>query len=380
MNHDLICNWLGLPPGTWPPDHYTLLGLEPGEGSAARIEHHVHERMERVRRYQLANPDVATEAMNRLAQALVCLTDPAARRTYDAALFPAATATAVLEPTRNPAPARNPLAWMFGAWTPTPPAPSAETKAQSPLANSETVEHAAAPVIADPLLETVRSSPTCRRGLNTKRALYYRVSRARHLQWLWDRVGRYLSDPAWKLTRPSEATDMIQLLGLIRDLLKNFPPLVGEVGQPGYHVLSLARQQQIVPTYKMFSPSQREILARDWKDGRALLAAHRKFLRQELRALRQRGKLGRVMRTVARSVNDHPGRMLFLLASAALCWAYYQQQSQLGERLAVLGAVVGINVTIWLQALRPARPPKPRVPAAAPRPVPVRPKVGRSVG
>ena len=29
MDHDLICSWLGLPPRTWPPDHYRLLGLEP---------------------------------------------------------------------------------------------------------------------------------------------------------------------------------------------------------------------------------------------------------------------------------------------------------------------------------------------------------------
>ena len=35
--------------------------------------------MERLRRYQLAHPDAVTDAMNRLAQALVCLTDPAAK-------------------------------------------------------------------------------------------------------------------------------------------------------------------------------------------------------------------------------------------------------------------------------------------------------------
>src|SRR5215472_9715279 len=83
MDRELIRSWLQLPPGDWPPDHYTLLGLEPGEQDPLRIEQYVHERMQRLRNYQLTHPELATEAMNRLAQALVCLTDPAARKAYD---------------------------------------------------------------------------------------------------------------------------------------------------------------------------------------------------------------------------------------------------------------------------------------------------------
>src|SRR5947207_361061 len=30
----VIATWLGLPPGPWPPDHYALLGLTPGESGA----------------------------------------------------------------------------------------------------------------------------------------------------------------------------------------------------------------------------------------------------------------------------------------------------------------------------------------------------------
>src|SRR5438132_12636359 len=98
MTHDLICSWLGLPPGCWPPDHYTLLGLSPGEGDGPRIEQQVHERMARVRRYQLTHPEPATEAMNRLAQALCCLSDPASRRAYDASLGLPVAAPAEPEP------------------------------------------------------------------------------------------------------------------------------------------------------------------------------------------------------------------------------------------------------------------------------------------
>ena len=114
MKPDLICEWLGLPAGTWPPDHYRLLGLEPGESDAERIERRIHERLDAVRRYQMAHPEQATEAMNRLAQAYVCLTEPASKRAYDAVLFGTAAPVALAE-APAPRPERpDPLAWLFG--------------------------------------------------------------------------------------------------------------------------------------------------------------------------------------------------------------------------------------------------------------------------
>src|SRR5216683_3025262 len=86
MNHQQICTWLGIADASWPPDHYRLLGLEAGEPNIERIEEQVHRRLEAVRRYQLTNPELVTEAMNRLAQAFVCLTDAAAKQAYDVEL------------------------------------------------------------------------------------------------------------------------------------------------------------------------------------------------------------------------------------------------------------------------------------------------------
>ena len=79
MDHHLLCSWLGLPADNWPPNHFVLLGLEPGPVDAAAVEASVQDRMAILRRYQLTHPELATEAMNRLAQALVCLTDPIAK-------------------------------------------------------------------------------------------------------------------------------------------------------------------------------------------------------------------------------------------------------------------------------------------------------------
>ena len=147
MSHELICEWLELPAGAWPPDHYRLLGLAPGESDAQLIEQRIHQRLESVRRYQMTHPDQATEAMNRLAQAYVCLTESASKKEYDAVLFgtavPAAAEealvaqVAVAETLEAASQPPDPLAWLFGpvlsasrsaSATPPPLAPSSRCR------------------------------------------------------------------------------------------------------------------------------------------------------------------------------------------------------------------------------------------------------------
>src|SRR5262249_52473977 len=106
------------------------------------------------------------------------------------------------------------------------------------------------PEVPDEVIEVARTSESARKGLGTKRALYHRVARPRALLSAWDEVGKYINQPGRRLTRPAEARSLIKELTTIRRLLKNFPPLLGEAGQPGYLVISLARQQVIVPTFQ----------------------------------------------------------------------------------------------------------------------------------
>ena len=46
MSQELISTWLGLEPGEWPPNHYRLLGLKPGESDANVIEERVHQHLD----------------------------------------------------------------------------------------------------------------------------------------------------------------------------------------------------------------------------------------------------------------------------------------------------------------------------------------------
>jgi hypothetical protein len=359
MDHQLICSWLGLPAHCWPPDHYTLLGLPPGEADTAQIEQHAHERLARLRCYQLSNPGPATEAMNRLAQAFICLTDPHAKRAYDTERFPHLVAPApaaaptpavrlipgsaivVLSPPTIRLPARvapdgdtgvvhaaqtqidwrtatpPPLRGLIlpppaSAAPPPPPAPAGTPGPAPALANGSPPAPAPAPKstppvarAADPVFATARS-PEARRGLRSRRGMLERVLLTRRLLRLWERAGKYLGRPRRRSLRTAEEGELARLLERTDELLLHFPPLLGQPGQPGYRVLALAHGADVAGTFRGLDEREREALARDWVAGLALLQAHRQFLRQDLRARRRRGPLGRLAHALRGLVNDHP--------------------------------------------------------------------------
>ncbi len=230
MKPDLICEWLGLPAGTWPPDHYRLLGLEPGESDAERIERRIHERLDAVRHYQMAHPEQATEAMNRLAQAYVCLTEPASKRAYDAVLFGTAAPVALAEAPAARPERPDPLAWLFGpagaprSLSATPP-PLPRLPAP-PAARPETLSPADAPEEEEPLdpaVAAAQQSRGARSGLGTRRALYRRIVATRRLLHVWGRLGKYVEPAKRRLSRAADGPELGRLLQEMRSLLRQFP-------------------------------------------------------------------------------------------------------------------------------------------------------------
>lgn len=358
MDRNVICSWLGLPPGMWPPDHYRLLGLQPGEGNAELIEQRVHERLDTVRCYQMTHPEQATEAMNRLAQAFVCLTEPSSKKSYDVQLGIAAPTPASEAPVPQP-PQPNTLEWLSNpAPTPTevlnygdtaappsrqppplppvlraavvpsetePPVPPDELPMAIPVAPPLPIGPPLEPV--DAVLEAAQSGPA-RRGIGTKRGIYRRIAHSRRLLQLWNDLGKYLSSPKRRLSRTIDGPELLRVLDEIVTLLRDFPPLLGEAGQPGYLVLALT-QVDTVKVFKSFSPHQREALSRDWSAGLKLFSAHRDFLRGELRALRKRPWRQRLLRASWSLIVDQPGTVLLLLALLAVniaLWRSYAQE------------------------------------------------------
>lgn len=420
MNHELICSWLKIVPHSWPPDHYTLLGLRPDENDAARIERHVQLRMEWVRCYQLTHSELVTEAMTRLAQAFDCLRDPAARKAYDATLLPpaprtkkdtqqapakveilpaeVATPSEALQASQTAAPAasaisagsdagqsKDPLAWLYPPGGATAPIAGSthetvdsavdKTNLQLKSSPTETAETTATatplppeePV--DPALQAARSGPA-RRGLGTKRAIYQRISRTRKLVRAWVQSGKYLGEARFQLTQKTDAIDLVRQLTIIRQQLRDFPSLLGQAGQPGYLVIALARQPEIVKTFQALSPSQRRSYVRDWQAGLSFLAAYRLYLREELWQLRRQTRFGRMVRAVGSVFADSP---LLWLSSLALLtaniafrsWRAYWQVEIVGVAI-LLVTVVAIRNLSRRQSFHRSRrrPPETPLPAS----------------
>src|SRR5262249_18327602 len=165
------------------------------------------------------------------------------------------------------------------------------------------------------------SARLARRGLGTKRSLYFRIARTRKLLAAWDQAGKYLAQSQRRIARPAEAMELIRLLARIQSLLRGFPPVLGQAGQPGYLVVALAMQPAPVPMFQTLLPSQRDSLSQHWEAGRKFLAAHCQFLRREARARRKRSRIGRGAGAVASFVAEYPEYVLFALALLAVPFA-----------------------------------------------------------
>lgn len=82
---DVYKEWLGIPEGDRPPDHYTLLRLIQFEDDTEKIQSNYRKLNAHVRKYATGQYlKQSQELLNELAKAMLCLTDPDAKREYDA--------------------------------------------------------------------------------------------------------------------------------------------------------------------------------------------------------------------------------------------------------------------------------------------------------
>jgi len=371
MKHDLICAWLGLPIGNWPPNYYQLLGLAPGESDVALIEQRVQQRLDVVRRYQLAHPDIATEALNRLAQAYVCLTEPAAKRRYDAALL-GDRAVAVLDPdppgpcvsTDTPIPGRLQMPGRSRRAPTPPPLPTADTPPPQELVvpgispEEEVLDDAAIEATLPPLLapeelpdgppicpieEAARSRRACL-GLCTRRGLLRRIQTLRQLLRAWNNVGRLLpTSPSTKKLNPkARGQALLRNLRKMQERLADFPKIFGEAGQPGFLVLGLLDEvptPSAVPTalaLHTLDDAQQLKLAADWQAGRDLLLAHAKLLTELSAQFRGLGLFGRAALAFRTAMCHQPvftALFLGLVGGNVLLWGWYAYRWWSGQVL-----------------------------------------------
>jgi hypothetical protein len=84
---DFYKEWLGIPEGPRPPDHYELLRCRRFEDDLDKIRAHYKKLNAHVRKYATGQFSVQSqELLNELAKAMLCLTDPERKREYDESL------------------------------------------------------------------------------------------------------------------------------------------------------------------------------------------------------------------------------------------------------------------------------------------------------
>jgi formylglycine-generating enzyme required for sulfatase activity len=163
---DLYAEWLDVPPGDRPPDHYALLGVPRYCDDADQIDAAVSRQLDRLDRHSLQPDTDRREAcqrlMNEVAAAGVVLSDPGRRAAYAADLAAARGDRPPAAPAVPPdafagTPERYDLSALFGggpaAASPPADAPFADAPfadAPSPEAWSPEVSSPDAPVPAEP--------------------------------------------------------------------------------------------------------------------------------------------------------------------------------------------------------------------------------------
>jgi hypothetical protein len=349
MDRELICTWLNITSADWPPDHYTLLGLPRGEGDLRRIEQNVHDRLARLRCYQLSHPEPATAAMNLLAQAFSCLTNPVAKQTYDAKLLgrtvfesqvltaisarsrvresdvptermeavavatvtnvTAVADTAVVETLPAQVVSQAQIDWQATAPPVRLSAPTetAEVPVARPADSSQTIDPLAVEV------DRALSSRAARRGLATSRQLLERVWVTRQLLREWQLLGKTLSRLCQQQKGPGDDAEIGTRLNNVADFMRVFPRLLGRPGMPGYRVMVLRRMPSAVKVIQDLDAGQRKALAKDWLAGHTLLLGYRRFLLRKLRLRRATPPWARAVGSARALLADHAGVILTIL-------------------------------------------------------------------
>ncbi|QDU20430.1 hypothetical protein [Urbifossiella limnaea] len=227
MDHALLRSWLELPAGEWPPEPHVLLG---NPADPADAETRALDRMDRLRPYQLLHPELVTEGMTRLAQALIAFSEAPPRYEFVEPLQPA-----------------------------------------RPPATFEVVEELPPPAEVLPLAEDL---PAGRRWVYARLAVVRRLIRA------WDRVGVVFGDPDDPADTPVRVMVLLEAVRTVRPLLPGVKGVMGGVGEPGGVCAALVRQPLILDTFRRFLPDQRVALAADWRRGRDAVRREYAWLRR----------------------------------------------------------------------------------------------------
>jgi hypothetical protein len=262
MDTSLLREWLQLPSGPWPPEMRTLLGL-PAQGVTLHdAEQNAISRMELLRPHQLRHPELVTEGMNRLAQALLQF-------------------TALPSESSEPPP--------------------------TVVLDAEVIEEEAV-VVAK---ESKRRSKRTKRPRNTLSEAYRGLAKQRRVIRAWDDLKVILATPSERLV----SAEMIARMSISRNaLLRHRSERLErheawglmKAGHPALRIRSLSHEE-------------RQHLAADWDACRVELDAEYRDTRKAISQRRPHSGSARSLRDLASSIQQNPEWILVVLTAALIC-------------------------------------------------------------
>jgi hypothetical protein len=311
MDTNLLRSWLGLPPGPWPPDDRVLLGLADGPADPAEAERRALEQMGRLRPHQLVHPELVTEGMNRLAQALLAVT-------ADAAIPPRPPVAPTTVPPLTGLREEAHDAALERPQTTAADDEAPEVVSATPVLLAEPLTPVSAGSVAHPApppgLRPSISVPVVAAELHPvrpvdpwhadRRKAYRELAGLRSLLRAWDQLRPSVADPSAGLDGPGAVFEFLEAVQEARKAIAHSglnPILVGETAPL---VSALVRQPLPLAVFRSLVPAQRQKLARDWAAARTGYVARTASLRAALkRSAPSRTPLTTVglVRTIARS-------------------------------------------------------------------------------
>ena len=339
MDTDLLRSWLDLPPGDWPPADGELLGV--GAATPALAERRAMQLMSRLRPHQLLHPDLVTEGMNRLAQAMLSVANH--RPAVPPAVPPRAPAPpGGLAPTLVMPKSSTTLPPAFGAFdlAPAQPPPAAPTVAPLPASptpaapivlDAEVVEDEPDVPIGFARFEQLDEPPAARPlapspaefaavpeveppdlalppGLSgeSRRLIYRQVAALRNLLRAWASLRAFCGNPREDFDTPGRVYGLDVAIAQFHAALRHPGHDAAQLAPLAPRVYAVFRQASPLAVLRMLSLPQRRLLARDWALGQSRLAGRELALRNSLRRTRPGGTIAQNLSGVGRFLAARP--------------------------------------------------------------------------
>ncbi|QEL18457.1 hypothetical protein [Limnoglobus roseus] len=325
MNTDLLRTWLTLPPGPWPPDDRTILGLTAGPLATLDVEQCALAQMEKLRPHQLVHPDLVTEGMNRLAQALITLTEEANRASRSAPTSAklAGDAEIVLDADLLGGKPRQPV--VLEAEVVSVPrildAPKAEKPRRRPRVpkvpkKKRRKERSPTDSAVDvPTAKVVPPGTTYSPA--ERRKGYRKLAQMRRVIRTWEKLQPYFAAPSEELSTPGAVFGYVESVRACRRTLA----ADGDAdwfADHGQQVLTVVGQPLSLAVFRSLVIKQRQEVAADWALTTAHLHGRYLGLREEIQNTKPRKIWGSSARQVGRWLRTNPEWVLGLLVVLAV--------------------------------------------------------------